>query len=182
MTVQFRRQQAVEFLEGRLVHRDIEIVAGHLVERLASGLGAFSFPLSLQGHVGNTGHEELGHAGLGMIWILEHDSEPDPLAVTRGHVKRDLPTLGEVQFTWTRLDVAPVQPDVPPVRRASRSDPRNTSPGTPPACAEASSRQTGRPSVPCRSWGRSSGDGVVVMTTLLPGTQSSGRYCGNGPW
>ena len=62
--------------------------------------------------VGNAGHQELGHAGLGMIRILEHDSEPDPLAVTPGHLKRDLPTLREIQSAWTCLDVAPVQPDV----------------------------------------------------------------------
>jgi len=110
MTVQFNSEQAVQFLESCLVIG--MIVPRHLVERLASRLGTFPFPFSFQGHVGNLRHQELRHAGIRVIGILEHDSESDPLAMAFGHVERNLPTLGEIQLAGTRLDVAPVETHV----------------------------------------------------------------------
>jgi hypothetical protein len=71
-----------------------------------------SFPLALELYVGHLLDEELGHARLSKIGILQHDAESDPLAVSPGEVESDLPPIREIQSAWPLLHFSPVRPNV----------------------------------------------------------------------
>jgi hypothetical protein len=51
-----------------------------------AGLRRVSFPLALELYIGHLLHEELRHARLEKIGILQHDPESDPLVVSPGEV------------------------------------------------------------------------------------------------